>query len=71
MYQMQMNHMLVIKYWPLTCYNPIGHSPSVELVGSLNLMDVSFEEIRCDYYNVKNICANPELIHVRKTKFVK
>lgn len=70
MYQLQMNQMLVNNYWPLSCYNPIGNSPAVEPVGSLNLIDVSFEELRCDFYNVKKICANPELIHVSKTNSV-
>lgn len=50
--------------WPFTCFQPIGHEFPIQPVGSLNLIEISFEEIRCDYYITKNITANPGLIHV-------
>lgn len=52
--------------WPFTCYQPIGNIFPIQPVGSLNFIEASFEEIRCDYYLIKNISANPELIHVRE-----
>ncbi|XP_026821482.1 uncharacterized protein LOC113559901 [Rhopalosiphum maidis] len=51
--------------WPFTCFQPIGHEFPIQPVGSLNLIEISFEEIRCDYYMTKNITANPGLIHKR------
>lgn len=50
--------------WPFTCFHPIGHDFPIQPVGSLNLIDISFEEIRCDYYMSKNISASSGLLHV-------
>jgi len=50
--------------WPFTCFHPIGHEFPIQPVGSLNLIDISFEEIRCDYYMIKNVSASPGLFHV-------
>lgn len=61
-----MNGLISSTIWPLTCFHPIGHSYPIQSVGSLNLPDVSFEELRCDYYLSKNISANPGQIHVKK-----
>lgn len=51
--------------WPLTCFHPIGNTYPIQPVGILNFPDVSFEELRCDYYVSKNISADTGLIHVR------
>lgn len=69
-YQTHMIQMIKNNYWPFTCFHPIGYKHSVQSVGSLNLIEISFEEIRCDYYSIKNVCADPDLIHVSKTNFI-
>lgn len=58
--------MLDSNMWPLTCFHPIGFKYPISSIGCLNLLDVSFEELRCDYYNIKNTCADAGLIHVSK-----
>ncbi|XP_060859632.1 probable ATP-dependent RNA helicase ddx42 [Metopolophium dirhodum] len=62
-YQRHVQQLSMTNIWPFTCFHPIGHQFAIQPVGSLNLIDVSFEEIRCDYYMTKNISANPGLIH--------
>lgn len=54
----------------MTCYQPIGSAYPIQPVGSLNLPDVSFEEIRCDFYTLKNIVGDPNSIHVSINKYV-
>lgn len=55
-----------IYVWPFTCFHPIGNPYPIQPVGRLNFIEASFEEIRCDYYVIRTMCANPTLIHVRK-----
>ncbi|XP_022175331.1 uncharacterized protein LOC111037230 [Myzus persicae] len=64
-YQSHIQQLLMSNIWPFTCFHPIGHQYPIQPVGSLNLIDVSFEEIRCDYYLTKHITADPGLIHKR------
>ncbi|XP_025207833.1 putative uncharacterized protein DDB_G0282133 [Melanaphis sacchari] len=64
-YQNHVRQLSMSNAWPFTCFQPIGHEFPIQPVGCLNFIEVSFEEIRCDYYMTKNICANPGLIHKR------
>lgn len=65
-----MKQILESNMWPLTCFQPIGNTFAIQPVGCLNLPDVSFEEIRCDYYHLKTISADAENIHVSKNECV-
>lgn len=66
-FQTQINQLLCSNIWPLTCYQPLSYP--IQPVGNLNLIDVSFEEIRCDFYALKNIVADPESVHVSMNNY--
>lgn len=62
-YQNHVRQMSMSNIWPFTCFHPIGHEFPIQPIKSLNLIDVSFEEIRCDYYLSKDISATSGLLH--------
>lgn len=68
-YQTHTQQLIDSNIWPFTCYHPIGNVYPIQPVGSLNFIEVSFEELRCDYYICKSVCANPEMIHVSENIF--
>lgn len=68
-YQKQVKQDIDSNIWPFTCFNPIGHEYPIQSVGCLNLIEISFEEIRCDYYLLKAVCADSKLVHVRDNNY--
>lgn len=62
-YQSHIKQLSMSNIWPFTCFHPIGHDYPIQPVGCLNLIEISFEEIRCDYYIIKIISADSDLIH--------
>ncbi|XP_050529317.1 probable serine/threonine-protein kinase clkA [Daktulosphaira vitifoliae] len=62
-YQAHMKQLLSSNIWPLSCSQPIGHSFPIQPIGILNLIEVSFEEIRCDYYFAKSLNLDALSIH--------
>ncbi|VVC37188.1 Hypothetical protein CINCED_3A019269 [Cinara cedri] len=62
-YQSHIKEQLKSNLWPFTCFHPIGKVFPIQPIGSLNFIEISFEELRCDYYLIKTMCANPQLIH--------
>lgn len=70
MYRSHVKELLNSNIWPFTCFHPVGHVYPIQTTGSLNFLDISFEEIRCDYYITKTLCASPGPIHVSKVQFL-
>lgn len=66
MYQKHIKDNLNSTVWPFSCYHPIGNPFPIQPVGRLNFIEISFEEIRFDFYAIKNMCADPISIHVRQ-----
>ncbi|XP_050426102.1 GATA zinc finger domain-containing protein 15-like [Adelges cooleyi] len=62
-YQSHMKQLLSLSVWPFTCSHPIGHTYPIQPIGILNLVEVSYEEIRCDHYLAKILNPDAVLIH--------
>lgn len=63
-FRSQVNEYINSSVWPLSCFHPVGNKFPIQPIGCLNFIEASFEEIRCDIYALKKICADPLPVHV-------